>query len=373
MNKYITNFAKGCFHHWSVSKAVMELVQNFLDSDGEQDYSFGDDYLSLTNKNIKVSNKLLMMGKSDKRDDPSKRGQFGVGSIQAMVVLTDLDVTVEILNNDVKWQPEFVWDDKFQDYIMVINETPCNNGNNFTVNISGLSALDIDEIKQRCLVFQDREVLYTTQYGQIIGNETSDHQGEIYCGDIFVCQNTKFKYSYNFKPKALTLSQDRNAASEWDLQDLAAKMIIATKDVDFITESMKHSSVDTAGINGWYTVPDKSTPSDVDDKLAQEFIKEHGVTLVTSSFSDYEEKKALGNKITYINNEGICKAIARSSVYREAVAELEVIDKKPFRELMYDLLDFLSDYDYDHKGFLSGDTEVLCDEIRKRVDNSDFE
>ena len=88
MNKYITNFSRGCFHHWNTAKACMEFVSNWLDSDGEREYEFTEDSLTLTNKSIKVSNKMLMMGLSDKRQDDTKRGQFGVGSVQALVVLS---------------------------------------------------------------------------------------------------------------------------------------------------------------------------------------------------------------------------------------------------------------------------------------------
>lgn len=246
MNKYITNFSRGCFHHWSASKAVMELVQNALDSDGEFTYEFGEGYLSLTNHNIRVSNKLLMMGMSDKRTDNSKRGQFGVGSVQAMVVLTDLDCIIEIFNNDVIWKPKFEYCEKFDEDIMVVEESQYTAGNtNFTITISGLSEQDLDEVKQRCLVFQEREVLYSTEFGDIVTNEkesgefTKQHGGEVFCGDLYVCQNTQFKYSYNFKPKVIKLSQDRDAVSQWDMQTLTSKLIMATGDDEFIKEAMK--------------------------------------------------------------------------------------------------------------------------------------
>ena len=214
MTKYVTNFARTCFDHWSASKAVSEYAQNWLDSDGEREYSFTDTGIVLTNKNIKVSNKLLMMGKSDKRNDPSKRGKFGVGSLQSMVVLIDLGATVVIENNDVLWTPVWEYSDQYQDDIMVIIETTKQRpNNNFSVIIDGLDSETLDEIKIRCLAFQDREVLHSTKYGDLIETVNGD-VGEIYVGDLYVCQNPSFSYCYNFKPKFVKLCQDRNLISQ---------------------------------------------------------------------------------------------------------------------------------------------------------------
>ena len=46
LNKFVTNFARTCFHHWTASKAIMEFVQNFLDSDGERDYEISGDTIT---------------------------------------------------------------------------------------------------------------------------------------------------------------------------------------------------------------------------------------------------------------------------------------------------------------------------------------
>lgn len=371
MTKYITNFTKGCFHHWSASKAVMELVQNWLDSDGEREYEFGDNHLILTNKNIRVSNKMLLTGKSDKRNDDTKRGQFGVGSIQALVVLTDLDIQVVIHNNDVIWKPSFEYCDKFDDYIMVIEEQSGNNGQNFTVEIQNLSETDIDEIKQRCLMFQDREVLQSTQYGDVI--DSPDGVGEVFCGDIYVCQNNSFKYSYNFKPKGIKLSQDRDAVSQWDLQELTAKLIIATKDDDFIVNSIKMNSLDTSNVNRWYE-KERSTPSSVNDKMAEEFLEQHGAVIVTSDYSEHEQHTKLGNKSVYIQNETVVKAIRNSETYQEAISKLVYIEKESFRDLFENLFDnVVSLMDNSPSQYVPEGLSEQLEELAKRVRNKEFD
>lgn len=373
MNKYTTNFSRGCFHHWSKSKGVMELVQNWLDSDGEREYEIGEDCITLTNKNIKVSNKMLMMGMSDKRTDPTKRGCFGVGSIQAMVVLTDTGVGVDIHNNDVCWSPKFEHCDKFNEDIMVIEETPCSNGKDFTVLITGLSEEDIDEVKQRCLHFQDRQVLHSTPLGDIIDNSTGE--GEVFVGDMYVCQNHSFKYSYNFKPKVVKLSQDRDAVSQWDLQQVTAKLIIATEDNTFIKEAIKANTSDTSRINTqWSDEP--NTNDDLDNELAEEFLQEHGTKLVTSDYTVHQTNEKLGNPSVYIQNERQVNSIKNSSVYQTAICSLSVEKRENFTDLMWLLLDYLeykSHYLPDEDTEEGGKLHKILEEVRDRVDNQDYE
>lgn len=370
---YKTNFARSCFNHWTASKAVMELVQNFLDSEGEQEYEFGENSITLTNKNIIVSNKLLMMGKSSKQGDNTKRGKFGVGSIQAMVVLIDLGIDVIIYNNNVAWTPVWEYCHQFGEDVMVINEHPCNNGSDFTVHVTGLSELDIEEVKTRCLAFQDREVLHTTKYGDVIetiGNEN----GEIYVGDLYVCQNRSFSYSYNFKPEYVKLCQDRNLISQWDIQELTSKLIIATNDVDFIKDAVTRGTVDTRNCNVYSSYGEQATPSDVNDAIATEFLEEHGAVLVTDDYSKYEDMKKLGNKVVLVSSGTQYKAITRSSVYQEAIAEVEEIEKESFEDLFEKLFDKVVEMlDNCPSQYVPDYLSEQLDELAERVRTREFD
>jgi hypothetical protein len=374
LTKYVTNFARTCFDHWSASKAVSEYVQNWLDSDGEREYSFTDTGIVLTNKNIKVSNKLLMMGKSDKRNDPSKRGRFGVGSLQSMVVLIDLGATVVIENNDVVWTPVWEYSDQYQDDIMVIIETTKRRpNNNFSVIIDGLDSETLDEIKIRCLAFQNREVLHSTKYGDLIETVNGD-TGEIYVGDLYVCQNASFSYCYNFKPEFVKLCQDRNLVSQWDLQELTSKLIIATNDVELIKESITLATLDTRNCNMYWDSTQRTSP-EVDNALATEFLNEHGNAFVTNDIHTFQEMTKLGNKVALVQTETLYKAITRSSVYKEAIEGVEEIVKESFADLANKVLDEL-EYMVQNGETLTKtyhkDLIVNLELLRERIDNEDY-
>mgnify|MGYP003118687536 CR=1 FL=1 len=333
---YKTSLVRGVFHQWTNSKSVMEFVQNFIDSDGEGVYSWLEDGIILTNKNIKVSHKMLLMGLSDKREDPTKLGVHGIGSSQAMAILTDRGIDVTIQNNDIVWKPEFVFDEVFDHDILVFKEYLAAEPNSdFSVCIRGLSEEDLDEIKQRALLFQQREVLYSTKLGDIIANPEDDEGGEVFCGGLFVCQSNGFKYSYNMKPSILKLSTERNAVDNWELKKLTAKIWNLVEDKDLMTQAIKSDTEDCYLVNIYNSGKGHSATED----LSEEFIKENGVCLVTDNFSDYETNVALGNPCKYIENTALVESIQNGSAYNDMLDNLEVVEKKTPSEKVAETVD----------------------------------
>jgi hypothetical protein len=286
-----------------------------------------------------------------------------------MVVLADLGIDVSIQNNDVVWVPTWEYNGQFDADIMVIDEHVATYpNNNFTVTIRGLDSGVIEEIKQRSLVFQDREVLYSTEYGDIINNV--DDNGEVFVGDLYVCQHKSFKYSYNIKPKLLKLSQDRDAVSEWELQELTAQIIVATGDVEFIKQSILSGGRDTLSINNYSWENKRSTPTEVDDSFAEEFVKEHTGCLITNDYEEHERNIKLGNKSVYNPNKQVVNAIKKSDVYQQSLEDVEIVEQEPVKELIGKLLDKL-DRLYEDRGYLNIADKSLIDEIRERLDNDD--
>lgn len=343
--QYNTNLTRGCFHHWSVSKGVAEFVSNWLDSEGERDYDIEGDTLKLTNKNTQVSNKMLLMGLSTKRYDDSKRGLFGCGVIQAMIVLLDRGLQVNILNNNLLWKPKFQHCDKFDSDVMVIEETHCDNKDDFTVEIIGLSEEDLMEIQERCLEFQNREVLYSTEFGDIINSV--DENGEVFVGDMFVCQNKSFKYSYNFHPKGVKLNQDRQSIDNWELQKLTSNLIMATKDNKLIREAIESKMLDTSNVNTEYSW-DHKTDSELNDELAKGFLKENGTKFITHDYDEHESNKQLGNPSVYVPNSKVVRAIQNSSVYKEAISEVTYTERETLHNFSERVLDEISEVLYEN-------------------------
>lgn len=331
MKKYKSNITAGFCMQWTKSKAIQEYVSNMLD-EGDYSFSFGEDYVELTNHNVRVSPKALLLGLSDKGMDATKRGMFGCGIPQSMAALLSQGAEIFIRNAGVIWEPEFEPCDQWDEDVLVINETQdVLTNTDYIVTISNLTEEDVDEVKQRCLEFQDREVLYSTDIGDLISGE----EGEVFVGDIYVGQNKDFKYSYNFKPNVVPLSQDRNYVDPFELKKLTAKLISKIDDVEFVKEAIESNSYDTQYVTDtWATEKYQGDSHSAVDSLAKDFVEEHGSKLVTSDYS--EHKNNLDNNVpsVYIDNSVKVKSIRESSIYQDAITDIDEVEElDPYEEV----------------------------------------
>lgn len=339
LNTYRTNFHREATDHWHTRECVREFVQNWVDSDcNSKDYTIEDDTLVLTNRGVKVSHKMWMFGLSDKKHDNTKVGQFGTGSVMAVNVLYNRGINITIQNNEVIWKPSYKYDETFGEDVLVIEEYRAPEPDtNFTVEISGLSSVDVEEIIATTIEFQeDRKVLHETPIGRIL--ENVDGNGEVYIGGTFVTQSHGFAYSYDFNPKELKLNQDRNAVCSWELQKLTSKMISLVEDIDFIKESLKIGKKDTEELHGFWVSRTENTDK-VSEDLAKDFFEEHGNCIVTDDYKDHQEQEKLGNKSVYLPNSQVAKAIKESDLYNNMKDNLVIIQKQAPSELTREIVD----------------------------------
>lgn len=370
MNKvYKTNITKGFCFQWQKSKACMEYISNALD---EGNYNFEVDYeqgkLEVTNYGVKLDPKALMLGLSSKREDNTKRGCFGSGLPQSIAVLLDQGCTVNIVNNDVVWEAAFSycedWGYEVLTFKEALNSTPDTN---LTVVVEGLSEEDLDEVKSRTLALQNREVLFSTKYGDVIAH--GDDEGEIFCGDMYVCENSSFKYSYNFAPKVLPLNQDRNSASQWEISRLTAKIWKQCPDKELLVEAIKSKKADCEYVmDSWYT--DDSSDLSVSEEFGQEYISKYQGYVVTSDFDEYEQLTKCGNKVKYLDNSNQVKAIKESTAYGNMIASMEIIEVEStatkLERVSFAFQQLINDHDHEeiqYEGFTMQDHIDTLDEI----------
>lgn len=366
---YKTNITKGFCFQWQKSKACMEYISNALD---EGNFGFNVDYergcLEVTNYDVKLDAKALMLGLSSKRDDTSKRGCFGSGLPQSIAALLDQDCVVTIYNNDVIWETSFSHCDGWGYEVLTFKESVNLSPNtNLTILVEGLSDKDLDEVKSRTLALQDREVLFSTEYGDVIAH--GDDEGEIFCGDMYVCENSAFKYSYNFAPKVLPLNQDRNSASQWEISKLTAKIWKRCPDKELLKEAIASKKEDCYHVmDSWYTKDDE--PLSVSEEFGEEFIEKYDNHIVTSDFTEYEELTKCGNKVKYLDNSNQVKAIQESEVYQEMLESLEVIEVESTRtkleRISLAFQQLINDNDHEevvYEGFNMQEHINLLDEI----------
>lgn len=346
LNTYKTNLCRNALAHWYIHDAAREVIQNMLDSDGEYYYQFLDDKLILGNKNIKLHPQVLLMGKSDKREDVSKIGTFGTGFLFGISVFLDNGVDIEMINSDVIWKPCFEYCDTYQDDIVVIKEfeNPIPSCN-YEVVISNLQEADINNIVETCLLFQEREILAETSLGNIIANPEDGNGGEIFVKGLFVTQNDCLKYSYDFLPEHLPLNQDRNLADTWELQQRTARMWKEVDDIDLLSEAIKSRSEDCRLVSTKWNVGYGKTSHAASESLAEEFFEDKGDCLITDDYDHYKSLVAAGNKAEYINNIALYESIASSNLYKEKKNNMTIVTRENPNDIVEEVLTLLWEED----------------------------
>jgi hypothetical protein len=226
---YELSLNKDYVRHWGAVEAVRELIQNAIDSESPFKYVFVKDgattILKIISEFTTLSPQTLLLGSTSKYDSDDSIGSFGEGYKIAMLVLTRLNHAMEIHNGDKLWLPKFKFNKKFNDELLIVEEsnlTVKNKGLKFFIH--GLDNLQVESIKESCLQMQ-KEIgeIIETPYGDIL----IDKPGILYVGSLFICK-TCLKYGYNILPKHIKLERDRQTVSDWDLKWLTKQMWVAT-------------------------------------------------------------------------------------------------------------------------------------------------
>lgn len=306
---YELSLVKTYVSHWGILEAIRELIQNALDSDSPFVYDFkvdekGFSELILNSEYSVLTPQTLLLGSTSKANGESI-GSFGEGYKIAMLVLTRLDIPVEILNGSVKWTPMFKFNEHFGEELLVIEETTIEGNTNkgLTFCVKGLTDSDVEDIKNSCLRMQDNiGAIKQTFYGDIL----LDKPRQLYVGGLFVCE-TDTEYGYNVIPKYLRLERDRQTVDGWDLSMLTKDMWFETQDYDMIAELMEADVVDLRRAE-W------GCPELVKEACYKRFREKHPDAVIANNNDEVQELVERGLTV-YVGGNVFASAVLSSDKY----------------------------------------------------------
>lgn len=302
--------------HWGVAEAVRELLQNALDSDSPLQWAFSSDSsrLRITSQYGRLEPKTLLLGTTSKAEANDKIGSFGEGYKIALLVLTREARVVTVLNNDIRWKPEFRHSKQFDADVLTIVEDkyPAGRGQGLTFLIDGLTPQDKAQIIEGTLQMQESiGEVYDTSKGQILVNRP----GALYVNGLFVC-TTQCKYGYNMKPEFLKLERDRKTVDSFDLAWVTKDMWFETGRADLIAQLMAEKAPDLEYAN-------YGTPEIVKEACYQHFIQEHPGHVLAGSQDELKKLIAKGmTKTVYVGGGSYTAAVHASASYQRAVPKL---------------------------------------------------
>lgn len=206
------NMSKEYCSDWSPIDAIREMVQNAIDSGQEYRCEIVSGMINVITYDKELPLRTLMLGESIKGQGAI--GKYGEGYKIGMLVLTR--------NNH---EPFIV------------------NKNNYITGLFSLNSLDVMTFKLNIdteLYSEDVNIQFSCKVGNIDIDELKrkipaftgtnpeipngidiwqDRQGEIFVNGLFVAEDKKLVFGYNFSPNKIQLNRDRNMVNgvHWQL------------------------------------------------------------------------------------------------------------------------------------------------------------
>lgn len=245
---------------WTVGQALREIISNALDGEtrfapegrGKMtiEYDDGTQVLCVSNENVTVPTKALLMGASSSREDAKLIGQFGEGLPLALLVLSREFYTVEIENGEEKWKPEIGRSSTFSEPVLIINTRKIQARRDFTVTIQGVTLKEYQEARRQFICLDPllhEDNTFRTSTGAVLVSR--HHKGRIYHKGVFVQTRTDVLFGYDLPQ--MTMDRDRNIANfDTDAlptllvqvieEDSARARVLATHIVDALGDNSKY-------------------------------------------------------------------------------------------------------------------------------------
>lgn len=238
---------------WGVIDAVRELVQNCLDNKEQpSEYVTGiDGSIIIHTQNYLMPMSMFALGESQKANNSI--GGFGEGFKLALMILAREGSDIYMLNGTKIFTPTFVHNEQLGIDTFAITIEDNLSENDGLINNCGLSFIfdiDIDlmdELKEKINVFSNNILPLPNTVDML-----EEHPGKIYINGLFVCEEDKFKYGYNFAPSKLRLGCDRQIANAfgmaWETSEVWADKLCKSN-ADEVLQMMTESVLDVADIH----------------------------------------------------------------------------------------------------------------------------
>lgn len=276
---------------WGLWEAFREILQGAIDADVPYTVSYNEQSYVLTVRNKgKLSRASLLIGHSTKRNDRSKIGQHGEGYKLAATILLRLDKPFSIYNDDEVWTFQEAYSRKFKSNVISLRckKWFTEKTDDITWEVKNILPGEYEYLQSK--IQDGGDILVPS------GHILLDKPGQIYSGGLFVCQNEKLSFGYNFNPGILALQRDRNLISEFDI--LWETTVCWKKQPDFLTH-VRDGLADVTYANSLHDV------GDIKNAAFEMFFSEHGRSAVPCSQESHKVKGA--------------KNIIVPRVYREAI------------------------------------------------------
>ncbi len=236
MGKHVLTIEQEYCSNWSIKDALREIIQNSIDAGTQVNFSKQGKYWEIKDngKGIKLSDFLL--GRSSKKNDNTKIGQFGEGIKIGALVLAREKKEVIIYSQNKRIITSLQHDDEWNSELLTLEVTdyPTSKG---TIILVECNDEEIEAAKSLFLKFADKDIVCKAGRTEMLNSP-----GDIYVNGVLVT-HIKSLFGYNFKGKKELINRDRSAIDYESVKSAVAETFGYLSNIEIIkkvlTEAIK--------------------------------------------------------------------------------------------------------------------------------------
>lgn len=216
-------FGKEYLSKWTLKEALREVFQNYIDY-GKYDVYIeniedNSDLVTVRIANDYIPDKLefLRIGNSFKANSNSI-GHHGEGLKVAFLIFLREGLLFKILTKDLSIIPVWSNDELVGETLRIQYEDGFNELHQFVTYFECPRNIYEEFIND---IIKEDDLIHTTYYGDIVNKP----KGNIYSGNLFVCNIKQLSNSYNIKPEYLPLDRDRSIPNDFDIEYYTSRIL----------------------------------------------------------------------------------------------------------------------------------------------------
>ena len=224
MGKINYGFGKEYLPNWTIKEALREVLQNYIDYGeyeiGTNHIEGNDDLIKVEISNNYIPDKLefLRIGNSDKGSNSNAIGHHGEGLKMAFLIFLREELSFAIVTNKFRITATWEEDDMIGQTISINYSHHNIDNSNFKTYFECPKDIYEEFINN---IVTDDDIIHSMYNGDIVDKT----EGNIYSGNLFVCNIPKLSNAYNIKPCNLKLDRDRSIPNDWDVQYHTSKIL----------------------------------------------------------------------------------------------------------------------------------------------------
>lgn len=232
--------------NWGLIEAVREIVQNSLDNaENPSTYTYEGGVITITTKGYELPLSAFAMGESEKAR--GSIGGFGEGFKLALMIITRENQECSVVSGNYVVKPYFEINETVQRETFRIDIIESKDFySDDTIFTFTFPEDKFKELQHKINVFAE-EVMPLPASVDIIKDA-----GKIMVNGLFVCQEERFKYGYNFAPTRLKLGCDREIADglgmAWETSQVWAEKI-NSDNADEVLNMLTEQRMDVSDLN----------------------------------------------------------------------------------------------------------------------------